>query len=139
MIILFNKRNNKIIIASIIMILILITSIIISIFYKFEFYYSYNGIIKKEGGNYYVSCLVDNNEIIRINNSFIIYEKEKQDFEIKKIEDEYVLTETGPKKLIYINLNLKEEDKINNNVVLLKFGQKKTLLKKIKEMFEWKN
>ena len=139
MIIEFNKKNNKIIIASILIIIVLIISIIISITYKFKFYFSYNGIIVNEGGNYYVSCLLDDNEITKIKKTFLIYEKEQKNYEIKKIENEYILTETGPKRLIYMNIDLDEQDKINNNVVKLKFEYKTTLLEKFKEMFKWKN
>lgn len=132
-------KEKKITIAAIIIIIILLISIIISVTQKFKFYFSYNGIIINEGGKFYVSCLLDDNELTKIKNTFLIYDKRKTNYEIIKIENEYVLTELGPKKLVYMNIDLNEEDKINNNVVKLYFGHKKTILEKIKEMFKWKN
>ena len=131
----FYKEKNTII-ASIIIIIILLISIIISLTQKFIFYFSYNGIVINEGGKIYVSCLLDDNELIKIKKTFLIYDKRKTNYEIIKIENEYVLTELGPKKLVYMNIDLNEEDKINNNIVKLNFEYKKTILEKIKEMFE---
>ena len=134
MVLLFNNRI-KIYILSIILIIILFLMILISIFCKFKFYSSYSGIVKSEGGKFYVSCLFDNNEYLKIKESFLVYDKKQIDYEIRSIDEDYVLTDNGPKKLVHISIDLDERDKINNNVIQLKFGEEKTLFQKFKEMF----
>ena len=131
---LFNKENKITTLFSIILILIVAVTLNIIFFYKFEFHSSYNGIVLREENEYYVSIILSDNELKKIKKNLLIVDKEKINYEIEKISEEYVLTETGPKRLVYIKINLKDEEKIINNVVELNFTYKDTLYKKLKEM-----
>ena len=119
---------------SLFLIVVLLFMIFVSIFYKFHFYFSYIGFVCLED-DYYVSLLLDNNEIDEIKKTFLVYDKNRVSYDIIKIDSDYVLTDTGSKRLVHIKFQLNDNDKIVNNVVSLKFGYESTLFGRLKEMF----
>lgn len=119
---------------SLFLILILFFLVFISIFYKFHFYFSYVGFVSWED-DYCVSLLLDNNEIDEIKKTFLVYDKRKVSYNVVKIDSDYVLTDSGSKRLVYIRFQLNDSDKILNNVVSLKFVYEATLFDKAKEIF----
>lgn len=131
----FDKNSDlKISIISIIIIFVFCTLLFISIFCKFDFITSYNGIVVLED-DFYLYLLLDNNEIVDIKKQNLVVDKKIVDFNIVKIDSDYVLTDSGPKKGVYLNFELNESDKIINNVISVKFVSKKTILDKMKEKF----
>lgn len=131
---LFYKSNLKIYISSALLVILVILMLIISLFYKFTFHFSYNGIVIYEEGEYYVSIILSDNEISKIKKVFLVVDKNHINYEVSKISSEYVLTESGPKREVQLKFNLNEEDKINNNVIILNFIYEKTIFNKLKEM-----
>jgi len=125
----------KMVVCSIIIIILIFCLIMLSLFYKFEFSDSYNGIVKMEEGNYYVYILVDDNDISKIRNQYLVIDKERKEYQIVRIEQEYILTEYGPMRGLYLSLSINDDDKILNNVLLLNFVSKKTIFDKLKENF----
>ncbi len=108
---------------------------VISIRYKFNFHFSYNGLVLKEEEEYYVYLLLSDNDITKIKQLFLIVDKKHINYQVSKISDEYILTDSGPKKGVYIKYNLSDEDKIVNNVIKLNFIYESTIFNKLKEMF----
>ena len=125
----------KITFCSIIIIILISCLIMLSLFYKFDFSDSYNGIVRMEEGNFYVYILVDDNDISKIRNQYLVVDKEKKEYQIIKIEQEYVFTDYGPMRGLYLEFNINDDDKILNNVLTLKFVSKKTIFDKLKENF----
>lgn len=125
----------KITFCSIIIIMLIFCLIMLSLFYEFDFSDSYNGIVRMEEGNYYVYILVDDNDISEIGNQYLVVDNKKTEYRIIKIEQEYVLTDYGPMRGLYLSFNINDDDKILNNVMTLKFVSKKTVYDKLKESF----
>ena len=132
---LFNKYDKKITFFSIILLMLVIFMIVISVFYKFNFHFSYNGIVFGEEGEYYVYVLLSDNDIVKIKKVFLVVDKCHVSYKIFKISDEYILTDIGPKRGVYLKFDLNDDDKIVNNVISLNFVYESTLFNKLKEMF----
>ncbi|MBP3920288.1 MAG: hypothetical protein J6D28_01855 [Bacilli bacterium] len=131
---LFNKyRDIKMMVISVILILFLILLFVVVIFYKFDFNDSYIGIVRLED-DIYVYILIDDTNISKISNKQVVLDKKYLDCKIIKIDNEYTLTESGKKKGVYLKFDLDDSYKINNNVINVKFVDKKTIFDKFKEM-----
>lgn len=131
----YNKNHEfKVSMISVFILIILSFLTFLSIFVKFDFITSYNGIVVLED-DYYVYFLLDNNEIVNIKQQNMVINKQYVDFSIVKIDSDYVLSDDGPKKGVYFKFDLDESDKIINNVVNVNFVSRKTIFSKVKEMF----
>lgn len=131
----FDKYYDfKICFCSIIVICFMLLIISVSIFYKFQFVSSYTGIVGLED-DYYVSIFLDDSEIIGIKNKQLVVNKVLVSYEIVKISDDYVLTDYGSKRNLYLRFKLNDNDKVINNVIQLNFVYKKTIFEKLKENF----
>ena len=56
-----------------------------------------------------------------------------------KISDEYIISDNGPVRKVYLKFNLNDSDKIINNVLKLNFINRTTIFSYVKERFLWKN
>jgi len=132
----FDKyRDFSITFCSLIFMVFLLISIAIVVFYKLNFCISYSGFVVKED-DYYVSLYIDDNGLQNIKKNVLVVNKVNLDFDIVRISDDYVLTENGPMRCVYLKFNLDDGDKIINNVLKLNFIHKSTIFNKMKEMFK---
>ena len=104
----------------------------ICFFVKFEFSTSYNGIVSED--DYNVILYVKDNELQNIKNHVLVVNKARLDYEIVKISDQYMLSDSGPVRGVYLNFLINDDDKIVNNVLQLNFICRKTIFDYIKEM-----
>ena len=128
-------RNFSLLVYSVLIIVLCIIFLIISFFCKFEFNTSYNGIVVKED-EFYVNLVLDNNGIQRLQKTYLLVDKEKKDFSIVKISDEFFLTEKGPMRYVYLKFDFDDDKKIVNNILKLNFFYKSTIFDRLKEMFK---
>ena len=116
--------NNKIpsFINSWIIILIIFSSLFIVIsFIPFNIYSTYNGIVIENDKKFYISLKLEKSDFpITKNNKLYIKDKNYK-YEILSIEDNDVL----------ISLKLKDDIKINNNIVVINILKNRTTLYKI--------
>lgn len=127
-------HDFRIFICSIVLIILFVILIFISIFYKFNFSTSYDGYIVYEEGYYVVVCLNDN-ELQSIKKNILVFDKKKQDFDIVKISDEYILSNNGPVRSVYLSFNFDDKYKIINNILKINFVNKNTIFNVVKGMF----
>lgn len=131
----FDKyRDLKLIISSVIMIVFVSFLLFMILFFKFEYVKSYNGVVSLED-DYYVYILLDDSEIISIQNFQMVLDKKKLHYEIVKIDEEYNLTDYGPKKRVFLKFEIDSSKKVVNNIVRLDFISKKTFFERLKEKF----
>ena len=130
----FDRYHDFMIMLCIFFIVILISSFIfMSIFVKFDFSTSFNGVVVKED-DFYVSVVISDNDLRWIQNSLLVVDKNRVDFSIVKISDEYVLSSGGPMRCVYLKFDFDDRYKIINNVVKLNFVSRKTIFSKLKEV-----
>ena len=127
-------RDFWITFCSIVLILLFIIFIIISIFYKFNFIVSYNGFVVCEE-DYYVVVYIDDNGIQNIKKNVLVVDKAELDYSIVKISDEYILSDNGPVRGVFLKFHLNDSDKIINNVLKLNFVYKSSIFNFVKEKF----
>lgn len=102
------------------------------LFVKFEFNSCYSGLVVKED-DFYVYIAVSDNELKQIQNDTLLVDKESINYEIIRIGDEYVLTDSGLKREVLLKFEISENKKIVNNVLDLYFVHKKTFFELLKE------
>lgn len=130
----FDKyRDFQICFCSIFLIILIVIFIFISVFYKFNFSASYNGIVSEE--EYYVVVYLSDNGLQSIKKNVLIVDKVMVDYDIVKVSDDYILSDKGPVRSIYLKFNLNDNDKIVNNVLKLNFIYKSTIFNYVKERF----
>lgn len=127
-------RNISISICSLFIMILISLFIFISVFYKFAFSTSYNCIVVKED-DFYAYMVIDDNGIQWLQKTFLVFDKKKVDYSIIRISDEYILTENGPMRYVYLKFDFDDKYKIVNNVLKLNFVYKSTIFNKLKEMF----
>lgn len=133
----FDKYHDFVIMFCVFFVVILILSFIfLSVFVKFDFITSFNGIVVKED-DFYVSLVISDNDLQRIQKALLVVDKARVDFSIVKISDEYVLSSDGPMRYVYLKFNFDDRYKIINNVIKLNFVSRKTIFSKLKEVFLW--
>ena len=117
--IIINKKTNlitKLFIS--ISIMILITLSILTQF-KYKTYYQTFGQVIKENNNHKLTLYIDPYKLKVIkNNNLIIIDDKKYNYTIDLIDDEYIVSDNLTNYLkVILNVNLKQEDKINNNIL----------------------
>lgn len=130
----FKYSDFSVIIVSIIILILLNIILFIMFFVKFDFSYGYNGLVIKDGDNFYVSIMVSDSELKKLPNYSFVVNKSSIDYEIINISNEYVLTDSGLKRELILSFDIDSDKKIVNNVLDLYFVSKKTFFDKIKEM-----
>ena len=131
----YSYRDLSVIICSVILFLLLIFSFIIFFFVKFNFCQRHNGYVVNEGGAFYVSIMVSDSWISKIQNFSLVYDRKNISYRIVRIDDEYIFTESGLKRSVVIDFDIPNEKKIINNVLELCFMRKMTFFDRVKEMF----
>lgn len=86
-----------------------------------------------EGGDYYVYILVSDSEISEINDKKLVMYGNQIDYQLYRIDDDYLITDHGPKRVLYLKFNLEHSQKVVNNVVKLNFCYESTLFNRLKE------
>lgn len=132
----FERRCDiSVVICSFLIMFLVSVFIFLCIFYKFNFSISYSGFVVKED-DYYVFIIVDDNGIQRLQDSLLVFDKNRVDYSIIRISDEYVLSENGPMRYVYFKFSFDDKYKIVNNVLKLNFTRKCTILSRLKEMLK---
>ncbi len=130
----FDKyRDTSMVICSIFIIILFIIFLLISFFIKFKFITSYSGIVVKED-EFYVNLVLDDNGIQWLQKTYLLVDKERKDYSIVKISDEFYLTDKGPMRYVYLKFDIDDDKKIVNNVLKINFVYKSTIFNKLKEM-----
>lgn len=129
----FNSSSDiSLTIFSSIFIFLIIIFLFICLVFKFDFSVSYSGIVLKED-DFYVGLVISDNDIQLLQENVLVVDKEKKDFSIYRIDDDYVLTENGPLKRVYLKFEFSDNKKVVNNVLKLTFIQRKTIFQYLKE------
>lgn len=130
----FNKYNNmSVFICSLILIILLFVFFFISLFVKFNFSTSYIGVVVKED-DFYVRMVADVDDLQRLQKNSLVVDKEKKDYSIISISDDFVITDSGPMKYVFLKFDIDIDEKIVNNVIKLNFIRRCTIFSKLKEM-----
>lgn len=130
----FNKYNNmSVFICSLILIILLFAFFFISLFVKFNFSTSYIGVVVKED-DFYVRMVADVDDLQRLQKNSLVVDKEKKDYSIISISDDFVITDSGPMKYVFLKFDIDIDEKIVNNVIKLNFIRRCTIFSKLKEM-----
>ena len=129
--IILNKKTPSIINSWIIVLIILSLLFIIISFIPFNIYNSYDGYLIEENNKYYVSLLVNKSDFPINKNNKLYIKTDSYKYDIISIEDNNV----------FLSINLKDDIKINNNIVVVNILKDKTTLfkmlkKKIKKGFD---
>lgn len=130
----FKYRDIQITVFSILILCFLILSFVILFFVRFNFSYRYNGLVLREGDCYYVSIIVSDNELRKIQVLELLVDGKKNNFDIVNISDEYSLS-YALKREVTLRIDLADNKKIVNNIVSLVFVDKKTFFERMKEIF----
>ena len=135
----FSKyRDLLVTISSCVIILLGVVFLYISFFVKFDFVSSYSGFVLKED-DYYVVLYISDNELSSIKKDVLVVDNVICNYDIYKISDEYVISDYGPVRMVYLKFNLDDSDKIINNVLKLNFINRTTIFNYVKEKLLWKN
>lgn len=130
----FNRYNNmSVFICSLILIILLFVFFFISLFVKFNFSTSYIGVVVKED-DFYVRMVADVDDLQRLQKNSLVVDKEKKDYSIISISDDFVITDSGPMKYVFLKFDIDIDEKIVNNVIKLNFIRRCTIFSKLKEM-----
>lgn len=129
-------RDPSITICSIVILVFLIVILLVLFFVKFNFCYRFNGLVLKDGDDFYVSTLVSDSDIKKIPDYSFLVDKKKVNYQIINISDEYVLTDGGLKRELSLKFDIIDDKKIVNNVLELIFIDNKTFFEKLKERFK---
>lgn len=119
--IILNNKTPNFIINWIIILILLSLLICIILFIPFNIYKQFNGYIILKDNNSYINLIVNKNDFPLYKNKKLFIEKEKYKYKIISIDDNNTI----------IKINLKEDIKINNNIVNVSILKDRTILYKI--------
>ena len=120
--IIINRQTKHLIKFYIYISLIVFVSLILILNIKYKKYFQTKAIVINDNVNYNLNIYLSPNKIniIKSNNSIIIEDKE-YNYKIKSISKDYILSNDFNNYIeIILEVNLKEEDKINNNILEVK-------------------
>lgn len=128
------KLPNILLIWTIILTFIIVFIVIINNTFKLKNYYQLNGIVKDS----YLSILMPIYDINSIVNNDIIYiDNIKYSYKIKEIDVEIIQEGTVFYQKIFLDVDLKDKNFIDNNVIKVKFVIKEmTILEYILYLFK---
>jgi len=135
------KTSQSIIIWIMLLLLFFLIFLIIAFNYKYSNYETYLGYVIKNESEYNIVLYVEKNKINSLYNCKLLIEKEAFNFKIKSIsKDYYIISNTNYYEVI-LDINLKENWKIENNILNITLEKPKTTIyKQIKKGIEmWKN
>lgn len=131
----FKYKDIHITIFSILILCFLILSFIIFFFVKFSFSYRYNGLVLREGDDFYVSVIVSDSELRKIQVLELLVDGKKNNFNIVSISDGYSLS-YALKREVILETDLSSDKRILNNIIELVFVDKKTFFERMKDIYE---
>ena len=131
-----NKKETKIIKLWLLMVtFILIVIVSISLFYEYKIFSTYQGIIKNINDNYYLTMYLTDDDLIKFNQKKMYINKKQVSKKIIDISEDYEITELGKFRLIILDTEIKNKDKINNNIIEVQIYERKTtIMKEIKKI-----
>lgn len=126
-----NKKETKIIkLWLLIVSFILIVIVSISLFYEYKIFSTYQGIIKNINDNYYLTMYLTDDDLIKFNQKKMYINKKQVSKKIIDISEDYEITELGKFRLIILDTEIKNKDKINNNIIEVQIYERKTTIMK---------
>lgn len=126
-----NKKETKIIKLWLLMVtFILIVIVSISLFYEYKIFSTYQGIIKNINDNYYLTMYLTDDDLIKFNQKKMYINKKQVSKKIIDISEDYEITELGKFRLIILDTEIKNKDKINNNIIEVQIYERKTTVMK---------
>lgn len=131
-----NKKETKIIkLWLLIVSFMLIVIVSISLFYEYKIFSTYQGIIKNINDNYYLTMYLTDDDLIKFNQKKMYINKKQVSKKIIDISEDYEITELGKFRLIILDTEIKNKDKINNNIIEVQIYERKTtIMKEIKKI-----
>lgn len=125
-----NKDNNSIKIWLMIVLLLLSTIISVSLFYEYKVIKTYQATVVNQNNNYYLNLYLTDNELLKFNQKKIYIDNKLVNKTVIAISSEYILTEIGKFRLVTLETEINEIDKINNNVIEIKIYERDTTIMK---------
>lgn len=126
-----NKKDNNIIKVWLMIILLLLTMILnISLFYEYKIFKTYQATVINQNNNYYLNLYLTDEQLIKFNNKSIYIDKKLVNKKIISISSDYILTELGKFRLVTLETEIKETDKIVNNIIEIIVQERKTTVMK---------
>ena len=120
--IIINKKTNLITELFISISILVFIALLILTQYKYKKYYQTIGQVTKENNKYKITLYIDPYKlnIIKNNNTMLI-DKDNYSYTIDYIDNEYLISDDLNNYLrVIINVNLKNKDRINNNILNIK-------------------
>ena len=135
------KRSLSIILWIITLIVTFIIFIIISLKYEYYLYQSYFGYVKKIDDSFYTIIYVARDNIGELSKSNLLVDNSDYSFEIVSISEEYFIVENKICYQVILDFDLKDEYKIENNIINIALkNNKTTLYQELKKGIEkWKS
>lgn len=137
-----NKKTSlSIFIWIILLIMSFIIFIIISFKYEYYLYQSYFGYIKKIDNSFYTVIYVEKDKVNELSKSNLLVDNKDYSFKIVSISEEYFVIDNKMCYQVILDFDLKEEYKIENNIIDIVLRNKKTTIyQELKKGFEkWKS
>lgn len=126
-----NNKGNNIIKVWLMIILLLLTMILnISLFYEYKIFKTYQATVINQNNNYYLNLYLTDEQLIKFNNKSIYIDKKLVNKKIISISSDYILTELGKFRLVTLETEIKETDKIVNNIIEIIVQERKTTVMK---------
>lgn len=120
-IILQRKINPIIYIYTLVIIIIVLSFILLMLFCKYQTYLNIKGIIVNEDNHYYIIAYLPLDDIkIITDNSTLYIDKEKYDYSIIELSEEYIADNITTYQRIKIDTNIPSKYQINNLTINLK-------------------
>ena len=137
-----NKKTSLSIFLWIILLIIsFIIFIIISLKYEYYLYQSYFGYVKKIDDSFYTIIYVEKDNVDELFNSNLLVDNNDYSFEIVSISEEYFVINNKMCYQVILDFDLKEEYKIENNIIdIILKNNKTTIYKELKKgIMKWKS
>lgn len=137
-----NKKTSLSITLWIILLIIsFIIFIIISLKYEYYLYQSYFGYVKKIDDSFYTIIYVEKDNVDELFNSNLLVDNNDYSFEIVSISEEYFVINNKMCYQVILDFDLKEEYKIENNIIdIILKNNKTTIYKELKKgIMKWKS
>lgn len=124
--------------------LIILGFLLFSVSYKYHSYLSYYGTVITEDNSYYLSILINQQDINRLS-KYLIIKQNKYNYKIESISKELYYDNQELSYQVNLKVKLGKDSVINNNIIAVNFElEAKTLYERIKEklkkgMMQWIN
>ena len=137
-----NKKTSLSIILWIALLIIsFVIFIIIALKYEYYLYQSYFGYVKKIDNSFYTIIYVARDKINELSKSNLLVDNKEYNFKVVSISEEYFVIDNELCYQVILDFHLKEEDKIENNIIdIVLRTNKTTIYQELKKgIKEWKS